>query len=190
MKSSSLRKMGAGIAAAALTFVLACSARATIVDIGPPVENGSWNQAFQENGIYGGKLQTFNMMTASIVFGNPFQNPGITADSSWTSSNSGDNKYASITRLTPVSPTPSALFFFTDWFASDTGTKPPFKIDQRIWLNSKLVGEQTSEWTGSGWIFQEVAVPIPEPTTIIAGALLLLPIGVSALRALRKNRMA
>ena len=35
-----------------------------------------------------------------------------------------------------------------------------------------------------------VAVPVPEPTTIIAGALLLLPLGASTLRILRRNRMA
>ena len=32
--------------------------------------------------------------------------------------------------------------------------------------------------------------PVPEPTTMIAGALLLLPFGASTLRMLRKNRMA
>jgi len=33
-------------------------------------------------------------------------------------------------------------------------------------------------------------VAVPEPTTVIAGALLLLPFGASTLRVLRKNRMA
>ena len=33
-------------------------------------------------------------------------------------------------------------------------------------------------------------VPIPEPTTMIAGALLLLPFGASTLRMLRKTRTA
>jgi len=32
--------------------------------------------------------------------------------------------------------------------------------------------------------------PVPEPTTLIAGALLLLPFGASTLRLLRKNRAA
>ena len=32
--------------------------------------------------------------------------------------------------------------------------------------------------------------PVPEPTTMIAGALLLLPLGASTLRVLRKNRVA
>jgi hypothetical protein len=36
---------------------------------------------------------------------------------------------------------------------------------------------------GSGWI-----APVPEPTTMIAGALLLLPFGASTLRILRKGR--
>jgi hypothetical protein len=31
---------------------------------------------------------------------------------------------------------------------------------------------------------------VPEPTTVIAGALLLLPFGASTLRILRKNRTA
>ena len=36
----------------------------------------------------------------------------------------------------------------------------------------------------------EAAAPVPEPTTMIAGALLLLPFGASALRRMRKNRAA
>jgi len=32
--------------------------------------------------------------------------------------------------------------------------------------------------------------PVPEPTTLIAGALLLLPFGASTLRMLRRNRTA
>jgi hypothetical protein len=34
------------------------------------------------------------------------------------------------------------------------------------------------------------SVPVPEPTTMIAGALLLLPVGASTLRMLRKTRTA
>ena len=37
---------------------------------------------------------------------------------------------------------------------------------------------------------QLAVVPVPEPTTVIAGALLLLPFGASALRILRKTRTA
>jgi hypothetical protein len=38
--------------------------------------------------------------------------------------------------------------------------------------------------------YQNYVVPIPEPTTLIAGALLLLPFGASTLRNVRKNRAA
>jgi hypothetical protein len=38
------------------------------------------------------------------------------------------------------------------------------------------------------YLKQDVLAVVPEPTTMIAGALLLLPFGASTLRALRKNR--
>jgi len=37
---------------------------------------------------------------------------------------------------------------------------------------------------------QSYVVPVPEPTTLIAGAMLLLPFGASTLRTLRRNRAA
>ena len=37
---------------------------------------------------------------------------------------------------------------------------------------------------------QSFVVPVPEPTTVIAGLLLLLPLGASTLRIIRRNRMA
>ena len=37
---------------------------------------------------------------------------------------------------------------------------------------------------------QHAVAPVPEPTTMIAGALLLLPFGASTLRMLRKSRKA
>jgi hypothetical protein len=33
-------------------------------------------------------------------------------------------------------------------------------------------------------------VPVPEPTTVLAGALMLLPLGIGAFRAVRKDRVA
>lgn len=45
--------------------------------------------------------------------------------------------------------------------------------------------------TGYGSALDNVSVtPVPEPTTVLAGALLLLPFGVSGLRILRKNRVS
>ena len=54
-------------------------------------------------------------------------------------------------------------------------------------------------WEASDWGLQSPApgmyarfdvTEVPEPTTMIAGALLLLPFGASTLRMLRKNRKA
>jgi len=42
-------------------------------------------------------------------------------------------------------------------------------------------GTYTADWSNT---------PVPEPTTIVAGAMLLLPFGLSGLRMLRKSRMA
>jgi hypothetical protein len=44
--------------------------------------------------------------------------------------------------------------------------------------------------SGQSQEFFMLGTPIPEPTTMIAGALLLLPFGASTLRSLRKNRTA
>jgi hypothetical protein len=50
------------------------------------------------------------------------------------------------------------------------------------------VDKAIGSYNGSAWGFTPLAVP--EPTTMIAGALLLLPFGASTLRMLRKNRTA
>ena len=44
--------------------------------------------------------------------------------------------------------------------------------------------------TGQSQEFFYLGTPVPEPTTMVAGALLLLPFGASTLRFLRKNRAA
>lgn len=52
-----------------------------------------------------------------------------------------------------------------------------------------LEADKAGSSIGESDITVDVAA-VPEPTTVIAGALLLLPFGASALRALRKNRAA
>jgi hypothetical protein len=48
-------------------------------------------------------------------------------------------------------------------------------------------GPPDSDW---GLISSNALVPVPEPTTIISGVLMLLPFGASTLRILRRNRAA
>lgn len=45
-------------------------------------------------------------------------------------------------------------------------------------------------WTERGLDAEMVFTPVPEPTTVFAGAMLLLPIASSAIRYMRKNRTA
>jgi hypothetical protein len=55
---------------------------------------------------------------------------------------------------------------------------------------SSLAGVDTLKFSGSGWKMDNFidSPTIPEPGTMIAGALLLLPFGASTLRFVRKNR--
>ena len=49
----------------------------------------------------------------------------------------------------------------------------------------------TQQYGISGWTaFDVTTTAVPEPATVVAGALLLLPLGVSAIRILRKGRAA
>jgi hypothetical protein len=48
-----------------------------------------------------------------------------------------------------------------------------------------------TDLNGNDFVVSEISItPVPETTTMIAGALLLLPFGASMLRILRRNRMA
>ena len=50
--------------------------------------------------------------------------------------------------------------------------------------------EALNLYDGSGNVYQPQLIETPEPTTMISGAMLLLPFGASTLRILRKNRTA
>jgi len=53
-----------------------------------------------------------------------------------------------------------------------------------------LIVAKAGEVVGLSHVYQSFhQVAVPEPTTVIAGALLLLPFGVSTLRIMRKNRL-
>lgn len=57
-----------------------------------------------------------------------------------------------------------------------------------IFGNGSALDDGAGPWSSQNPGSQLVPVPVPEPTTMIAGALLLLPFGASTLRIVRKNR--
>ena len=63
-----------------------------------------------------------------------------------------------------------------------------------VYSNNSPTGGGFSETTDGDWHVGSLSsltiTPVPEPTTLVTGALLLLPIGVSTLRMLRKSRAA
>jgi len=59
-----------------------------------------------------------------------------------------------------------------------------------IVTDAKTYGGNIGNIQDGGSVNVNILAPVPEPTTVIAGALLLLPLGASTLRVLRKNRTA
>jgi len=185
MKTTSLKTFGAGIAALALMLVLATSARAGLVieQVSAPVITDSWSVNFYAYGV------TFDEITGTIVSGGPFEIPGLTLPSGtypYPPNPSGWNVVAGDTgTVASLSGPATPTLLFTANFTGGLPTGNPPTLDFSVYDGGTLVGESSLlVWNGSEF---EV---VPEPTTMIAGALLLLPFGASTLRILRKSRAA
>ena len=155
-------------------------------------------------------------VTATISGGGAFNNTpgGLEAShymlpwpvdlSGWTSSGASPN-------ATMSGPAATGLLYY--WINLSSPITQSFTIDQKSWNGTTLVAESIITYDGSGasntnpalgdltgnnpenraWNnagFLQTDVPVPEPTTMVAGALLLLPFGASTLRMLRKRQMA
>ncbi|MGA9450684.1 MAG: hypothetical protein WBW41_04980 [Verrucomicrobiia bacterium] len=159
--------------------------RANIVTMGSPVVGSSWAELFSESGV-----GTFNSIVGVIQSGGPFDSitesfsvygslpPGLSAEG-WSSTLSADYKTATISGA----PTTDLNFYGT--FAGAVSN--PLSLTFYTYDGSQLVDETLMNWSGSsgpGWT--STTVPVTEPTTVIAGALLLLPFGASMFRILRK----
>jgi len=66
------------------------------------------------------------------------------------------------------------------------GTSQFLYVNTTATTFSKNVGHAQDTFQAEG----ATLAPVPEPSTVVAGALLLLPLGASALRVIRKNRTA
>jgi hypothetical protein len=83
----------------------------------------------------------------------------------------------------------------TGWRSGQKGASQTFDVsggNSFRSFTSDLAGVDTLTFSGSGWKMDNFidSVSVPEPGTMIAGALLLLPFGASTLRFVRKNRTA
>jgi hypothetical protein len=84
------------------------------------------------------------------------------------------------------------------WLEGEGGTKNAFVIaaETALGLNDTTIKSSANGAYGvyamnlgtAGWVQDQLVIVVPEPTTVVAGALLLLPFGASTLRILRKNR--
>jgi hypothetical protein len=178
------------MAAAALVTVLAESARASIVAIGGPEVGNSWAQEFTQQGV-----GSFDQIVGVIQSGGPFDTisetfpvygyltPGLSAPG-WSSSVSVDFSTSTISSGSSVT---SLNFYAT--FNSDVTA--PVSLIYYTYSEGVLVDESIDSWTGGTFgEWDSTTVPVPESTTLIAGALLILPFGVSALRIMRRPNQA
>lgn len=68
-------------------------------------------------------------------------------------------------------------FAYTSLFAPTAGT-------------GSAIDTSVGPWGDNGGTGSPIPVPVPEASTVMAGALMLLPLGIGAIRAVRKERVA
>jgi hypothetical protein len=183
MRTSSLRNLAIALSAVALVFAATSSVRGALTPIGDPQEGGSWGQRFNESGV--GPFTHMEAIMGSA--GDGFEFAGFANFNAGGWSGAGSS-----THIVASGPSQTSLDF--DIFFAGARTDP-------LWFNfyayngTDPMEAVRAEWNGGGWSFTlldkgSAPTPVPEPTTMIAGALLLLPFGVSTLRILRKKRAA
>jgi hypothetical protein len=122
--------------------------------------------------------------TDGIVLGNQPYNTGPGAYPVWRSGTGAALSQANMND-------PSFVFtFIVDISNPATAFEPDGTL--KVWFGGfkddlQMTGPDNYEVSG---VMDLIATPVPEPTTMIAGALLLLPFGASTLRMFRKRQMA
>ena len=168
-----LRTLAPGVTVVGLMCVT--SARASLSDVGSPIPGNSWAQEFVESGV------TFNNIEVSWVSGTQFEPTALRdfSDGSWLAApGSSTSDSASGNAL--------ATLYFTVNYVDPQAN--PTTFDFYATEGTAVVDSAQASWNGSEWDIS--TIPVPEPTTVIAGALLLLPFKAGALRMLRQNRTA
>jgi hypothetical protein len=169
-----IKTLAIGLAVVAAMSV--ASVRASLVTSG--VSIGDWNQQFQENGV-----GNYNAMEVAWVSGSLLQVPVFTGFNVAGWSQVAGNSSVALAS----GPTTTDMTFYLNFVDPQVPTVFDFYA-----FNGATVVENTRATWNNGWSYltaplPPVAVPVPEPTTMIAGALLLLPFGASTLRILRRR---
>jgi hypothetical protein len=177
------------------TLALATQSRATIIGEST-ISHGNSTDVTFEDGNYGGPITA---MEAVIVTGNSlFDAPITVGDPGWASFllNGGVSTFA-------TGPANANNQTITLSFADGAPTSG-IKVDFYYWNGSQFLGGDAWQYlnlTGdvgttqnADWILlnpQTTPVeptPVPEASTMAAGALMLLPLGASVARVIRRNR--
>ena len=144
----------------------------------------SWSQEFSEEA-----TASFDKLTVTMVEGTGFAYPGLSSfsEGTWTVD------FTSDTLVWASAGSPITFCQFVIHFEGEKTESLKLLIE--AFNHDVLVCSDEALWDGNlkQWSIKElvgdcVAVVVPEPSTMIAGALLLLPFGASAIRILRKNR--
>jgi hypothetical protein len=184
MNMKTLRTFTMGLAAVALLSLT--SARASLISVGDPVTIGSWLQGFNEAGV-GNFTQVETIFRSGL--GGPFEAPGYNRlAAGWS---------VGLFNANHVVALGSALNNMT-WNILFLGERSaPLVFDFYAWNGNELAESARASWSGSSWTItndaEYLSAPtsvIPEATTMVAGALLLLPLGASTIRILRRKRAA
>jgi hypothetical protein len=187
------------VAAAAMTMLCANSARAAfqfgdfeLSQAGPAVPGNSWSVTWfvSQGGMFDPYLDS---ITGTIVSGTetfevyfsgpPQQGPGLsTSQSGW--STVVDTALFGQISGPDFAPTLSGPLAFTTSFTGNPTAQAVTLYFQAYHDGGLRAQSPLLQWNG------QLFTVVPEPTTVIAGALLVLPFGVSTLRILRRKRMA
>ena len=173
-----LKTLSTGLAVIGLLSVT--NAGASLVAVGNTGTSGSWYQEFNDS-----ELVNFDKIAVSWVSGTVFEPTAIRglSGAGWTAVlGTSTSDSASGTAL-------NNLNFSMNWINSAAA---PTSFDFYAYNGNVLVDSARASWvanTQGAYEWDVSTIPVPEPTTVIAGALLLLPFGASAFRILRRNRI-
>lgn len=147
------------------------------------VAQASWSQEFSEEA-----TASFDKLTVTMVEGTGFADPGLSSfsEGAWTIG------FTSDTLVWASAGSPITFCQFVIHFEGEKTESLKLLIE--AFNHDVLVCSDEALWDGNlkQWSIKELVGDcvrvVPESSTMIAGALLLLPFGASAIRILRKNR--